>query len=100
MKKKSHERSPDKTGFSVALPKKLVAEIKQIAKDETRSRNGQIERFLEECVMRYKAGSRLESAEDEDGFGNNRKTVPMIAALKDTEKQQQEKAKSSLFGHA
>lgn len=53
MKNKSHERSPDKQGFSIALPKRLVARIQDIAKKETRSRNGQIEKFLEDSVARY-----------------------------------------------
>lgn len=70
MKKKSHDRSPDKKGFSIALPKKLVAEIQAIADDETRSRNGQIELFLKDCVRRYKAGMAprkpLESVDDDD----------------------------------
>ena len=53
MKNKSHDRSPEKQGFSVALPKKLVADIQKIAKSETRSRNRQIEKFLEDSVAAY-----------------------------------------------
>lgn len=73
MKNKNHDRSPEKKGFSIALPKKLVAEIQKIADAETRSRNGQIEKFLEESVQRYKSKSRLEIVEDDDEQGNNRK---------------------------
>lgn len=51
--KRNHDRAADKTGFSVALPKKLVAELEDIAKKETRTRNGQIEHFLSESVARY-----------------------------------------------
>jgi hypothetical protein len=53
--KKNHDRSPDKKGFSVALPKQLLSDIEQIAKEEHRSRNGQIEHFLAESVDRWQA---------------------------------------------
>lgn len=52
--KKSHDRAPDKIGFSVALPKSLVAQIEVIAEDQHRSRNGQIEHFLAEAVAKWK----------------------------------------------
>lgn len=52
--KKNHDRAPDKIGFSVALPKSLVAEIEIVAKAEHRSRNGQIEHFLAESVAKWK----------------------------------------------
>ena len=73
MKKKSHDRSPDKKGFSVAIPKRLLAEIEKIAKSETRSRNGQIERFLDDCVKRYKGIKPLESVDTNDGMGQQDK---------------------------
>lgn len=53
MKTKSHSRSPDKKNFSVALPIVLIEQLKKIAKEETRSRNGQIELFLKESVDRW-----------------------------------------------
>jgi hypothetical protein len=54
MKKKSHQRAPDKRNFSVALPITLIDQIEAIAKSETRSRNRQIEHFLQECVRNEK----------------------------------------------
>ena len=51
--KKNHDRAPDKIGFSVALPKSLVAQIEAMANDQSRSRNGQIEHFLKEAVARW-----------------------------------------------
>lgn len=53
MKKKSHARSPDKQGFSVALPITLVRAIEDIARRESRSRNGQIEYFLHQAVLAW-----------------------------------------------
>jgi hypothetical protein len=53
MSEKNHDRSPDKMGFSVALPRDLVAKIQSIAKSETRSRNAQIQRFLELAVREW-----------------------------------------------
>lgn len=53
MPPKSHDRAPDKKGFSVALPKKLLADIEAIAAEQHRSRNGQIEHFLQDAVDRY-----------------------------------------------
>lgn len=55
MSKKNHDRSPDKKGFSVALPRDLLAKIEEIAKEEHRSRNGQIEYFLDRSVKKWKA---------------------------------------------
>jgi len=75
MKKKSHERAPGKKGFSVALPEKLVAEIQAIANSETRSRNGQIEKFLEDCVKAYKSENAPE-----------KKPTPMIVGLNSPKK--------------
>lgn len=51
--KRNHDRAADKTAFSVALPKKLVSDLEEIAKTETRTRNRQIEHFLTESVARY-----------------------------------------------
>ena len=53
MKKKNHARSPDKQGFSVALPKDLLAKIESLAAAETRSRNGQIQHLLEQALKTY-----------------------------------------------
>jgi len=53
-KKKNHDRAADKVGFSVALPRTLVAQIQAIAEADFRTRNGQIELFLTEAVERYK----------------------------------------------
>lgn len=58
MKAKNHDRSPEKKGFSVALPKTLIAEVEAIAKSEHRSRNGQIERFLEQSVKLYRESQK------------------------------------------
>jgi len=52
-KERSHDRSPEKVGFSVALPRVLCGEIEKIAAKETRTRNGQIEHFLAEAVARW-----------------------------------------------
>ncbi len=54
MKKKNHDRSPDKQGFSIALPRTLVSAIEQIAEEEQRSRNGQIEYFLARAVKDWR----------------------------------------------
>ena len=59
MKTRNHDRSPDKTGFSVALPKTLLEEVERIAKAEHRSRNGQIEHFLFESVRVWKESKHL-----------------------------------------
>ena len=55
MKKRSHERSTDKKGFSIALPITLINDLQAIANLETRTRNGQIEHFLTEQVKLWKA---------------------------------------------
>jgi hypothetical protein len=55
MKKKSHDRAPDKRNFSVALPIELIEKLEAIAGAETRSRNKQIEHFLQQSVSHYKA---------------------------------------------
>jgi hypothetical protein len=55
MKEKSHARALDKRNFSVALPIKLIDAIEQIANAENRSRNRQIETFLQEQVRQYHA---------------------------------------------
>ena len=57
--KKNHDRSPDKKGFSVALPKSLVERLSKIAESEHRSRNGQIELFLERAVKEWAALSEV-----------------------------------------
>ena len=54
MSKKNHARAADKTGFSVALPTALTAQIEHIAAAQHRSRNGQIEHFLTDSVARWK----------------------------------------------
>lgn len=51
--KRSHARSADKAGFSIALPKDLIAQIVEIAAKEERSRNKQIELLLRIAVARY-----------------------------------------------
>jgi len=56
-KKKNHDRAADKVGFSVALPKTLVAQIQAIAQADFRTRNGQIALFLTEAVERYQKGN-------------------------------------------
>lgn len=53
MKGKNHSRAPGKKGFSIALPVVLIDQLQRIAEKETRSRNGQIERFLEQQVEEY-----------------------------------------------
>lgn len=58
MPTKSHDRSPDKRNFSVALPKKLIADIEAIADREDRSRNKQIEHFLKDSVERWNQGKK------------------------------------------
>lgn len=50
MPNKSHDRSPEKQGFSIALPKHMIEELKNISKEEDRSRNSQIERLLREGI--------------------------------------------------
>jgi hypothetical protein len=62
--KRNHDRSPDKKGFSVALPKHLLELLEKIAAKEHRSRNGQIEMFLEEAVNNWEA----EQTKDKDPF--------------------------------
>ena len=48
------QRDTQKVAFSVALPRVLVSQVEHVAHAETRSRNGQIERFLTEAVARWK----------------------------------------------
>ena len=55
MKKKNHDRSPDKRNFSIALPLTLIADLERIAAKETRSKNRQIEHFLSAQVDKWKA---------------------------------------------
>lgn len=55
---KSHARSPDKKGFSIALPKTLIKQIEEMAQKETRSRNGQIQHMLEKMIAEHKGKSR------------------------------------------
>jgi hypothetical protein len=81
MKKKSHSRAPDKRNFSVALPVALIEQIEAIAKDETRSRNRQIEHFLQESVKlakqnqkRIHADSRLSVCNEDEGNASSRFT--------------------------
>ena len=59
MKKKSHARAPDKRNFSVALPVTLIDALEEIAKNEDRSRNRQIESFLKEQVRVYQTKKGL-----------------------------------------
>ena len=67
MKKKSHARAPDKRNFSVALPITLIDALEEIAKNEDRSRNRQIEYFLKEKVREYKAKKGLQSLPNPSG---------------------------------
>lgn len=53
MSTRNHDRAPDKKGFSVALPKNLLRAIERIAEAEHRSRNRQIEKFLQAEVDQY-----------------------------------------------
>jgi hypothetical protein len=53
--KRNHARAADKGSFSVALPKSLAAKLQQIADDEHRSRNGQIEHFLRIAIRAYES---------------------------------------------
>jgi hypothetical protein len=55
MKEKNHARALDKRNFSVALPIKLIDAIERIANAENRSRNRQIETFLQQQVGQYHA---------------------------------------------
>jgi len=64
MKKKSHARASDKKGFSVALPVTLLDEINRIAACETRSRNKQIEKFLQDAVTEFRQSKRSEDCKD------------------------------------
>lgn len=82
MKTRSHDRAPDKKGFSIALPKQLLAEIQHIATSETRSRNGQIEKFLDDCVKQYKAMKSAEKA----------KPFPLGSVESDESPERQQKA--------
>jgi metal-responsive CopG/Arc/MetJ family transcriptional regulator len=63
MATKSHDRSPDKKSFSVALPKQMITELEKISKKEHRSRNGQIERFLERSIVAWREQSKSEPAD-------------------------------------
>lgn len=82
MAAKNHDRSPDKKGFSVALPRDILADVERIARQEHRSRNGQIEHFLAESVKRWeienipaKNASKLKSLDaptiKKNGTGGN-----------------------------
>ena len=73
MKPRNHERSPDKRNFSIALPKTMIDDLSFIAKEETRSRNGQIECFLAQSVKEWKAAHP-------DGKPN---ILPMVAESHD-----------------
>lgn len=53
MSTRSHDRAPDKTAFSIAMPIRLREELEQIAAAEHRTRNGQIVHFLAEAAERY-----------------------------------------------
>jgi hypothetical protein len=62
MTAKSHDRSPDKKNFSIALPIALIDQLQRIAEAEHRSRNRQIEKFLEESAQRWSADSKASAA--------------------------------------
>lgn len=49
-KQKSHARAKDKTQFTLALPKVLMAQITAAAKDTTRSKSNWIVYTLEQAV--------------------------------------------------
>ena len=72
MKKRSHDRAPDKLGFSVALPKRLVAEIESIAQSQHRTRNKQIEHFLDGAVKEW----LQQNAATATGFSKEPKARP------------------------
>jgi hypothetical protein len=73
--KRSHDRSPDKIGFSIALPRKLVDELKAIAIEETRTRNGQIEHFLAAAVAEWKE-REAKKKRDAARSGTNSQGIP------------------------
>lgn len=47
---RSHTGSPDMAATSISIPKALLDELTNIAKDETRSRSAQIVHMLREAV--------------------------------------------------
>lgn len=75
MAKKSHDRSPDKKGFSIALPIALIADLERISKAETRSRNGQIESFLQDSVRLWRE-LMAEKAIKKSSVSSTLKSVP------------------------
>ena len=70
MSKKSHDRDPNKRNFSVALPITLIEDLQRIADKETRSRNMQIQHFLEIAVNEYKSASRSKLSMVAEDAGN------------------------------
>lgn len=70
MKGKNHERSPDKKGFSIALPIHLIDQIQVIADGETRSRNKQIEHFLDNAVKQWNAKNTKNISDENESTGN------------------------------
>jgi hypothetical protein len=61
MKPKNHSRAPDKKGFSIALPITLIDALTTIANHENRSRNRQIQHFLEKSVQEWQSQKRNEA---------------------------------------
>lgn len=60
MKARNHARSAAKKNFSIALPTVLIEKLQQIADAEMRSKNRQIELFLDREVKNWiKANQRI-----------------------------------------
>jgi hypothetical protein len=66
MSTRNHDRAPDKSNFSIALPKLLKKQLQGIAKIESRSRNRQIEKMLTEAVRDWESrnGMKIRVTED------------------------------------
>lgn len=50
---KNHSRAPNMVQTTIALPKTVLARIGEIAETETRSRNLQIQHFLQLGIREY-----------------------------------------------
>ena len=57
MKKKSHANAADKTGFSVVLPTVLADALREMANEQSRNRNAQINFILKAEIARWKAAN-------------------------------------------
>jgi hypothetical protein len=70
--KRNHSRAADKGTYSVALPKTLAAKIQAIADEERRSRNGQIEHFLQLAIRAYESEVAATDPAEKPKFAENR----------------------------